>query len=63
MAAQSNAKGKAKSAARGKHHQPHASALSMTGLAGVLALNLTNMAAVLASSGTVLLCLLIVKRF
>ncbi len=46
-----------------KHRQQAATAPSTAGLAGVIALNLTNMAAVMASSGTVLLCLLIVKRF
>ena len=33
------------------------------GLATTVALSLTNMAMVMASSGTVLLCLLIAKRF
>lgn len=52
-----------RSTAKSKQRQPRASAPSTAGFAGVIALNLTNMAAVMASSGTVLLCLLLVKRF
>jgi len=48
-----------KSKAKRRKPEPPASA----SLAAVLAQNLANMATVFASSGSVLLCLLIAKRF
>ncbi|MBI5133019.1 MAG: hypothetical protein HZA66_26570 [Rhodopseudomonas palustris] len=48
------------SRSRGKAKQ---AATYNTSLTAVIAQNLANMATVLASSGSVLLCLLIVKRF
>lgn len=51
-----------KQASRGRSKAKQA-AVSNTSLTAVIAQNLANMATVLASSGSVLLCLLIVKRF
>jgi len=51
-----------KQAPRGRGKAKRAAA-SNTSLTAVIAQNLANMATVFASSGSVLLCLLIVKRF
>ncbi|MCP9628958.1 hypothetical protein NML43_17825 [Rhodopseudomonas palustris] len=53
----------ARSATRTNHRKHRSATADAAGLATVIALNLTNMATVMASSATVLLCLLIAKRF
>ncbi|MFC0239194.1 hypothetical protein [Rhodopseudomonas telluris] len=53
----------ARSTAKTTHRKSHTASADTAGLATVIALNLTNMATVMASSATVLLCLLIAKRF
>ncbi|MFZ5735592.1 MAG: hypothetical protein ACOY6K_01745 [Pseudomonadota bacterium] len=51
----------AKTSSRTKRRKPEAPRTAS--LLSILTQNLTNMATVLASSGSVLLCLLIAKRF
>ncbi|WP_420133587.1 hypothetical protein [Rhodopseudomonas sp.] len=53
----------ARAASKTNHRKHQPALIDTAGLASVIALNLTNMATVMASSATVLLCLLIAKRF